>query len=269
MNETSSELVLVKPAEMMRAATDVAGVCKEIVTRTAIEIEKRKYVKIEGWQAIANSFGYTLSARNVEKVFDPTDDRFLGFKALGEVKRVSDGTVIATGEGFVGVDEHRWFGGEKEVWNKDKHKKELRVFLPAPEYSARAMAQTRAMSRAGRSAFAFVVVLMDTGLSTTPAEEIDPGDEPHGEEQPPRGVKPTATNNGGATRWQTYTCSYGTKGGPLRDRLLGELTEKNLSFLYGKFVTALDEKQVEALSNPDKLMREGLILWHKSGEDSN
>jgi hypothetical protein len=34
------------------------------------------------------------------------------------------------------------------------------------------MAQTRAMSRACRSAFGFVVTLMDAGLETTPAEEM-------------------------------------------------------------------------------------------------
>jgi hypothetical protein len=34
------------------------------------------------------------------------------------------------------------------------------------------MAQTRAMSRAARSAFAHVVTLMDAGLATTPAEEV-------------------------------------------------------------------------------------------------
>jgi len=42
-------------------------------------------------------------------------------------------------------------------------------------YAKRAMAQTRAMSRAGRSAFAYVVVLMGNDLSTTPAEEVPEG----------------------------------------------------------------------------------------------
>jgi hypothetical protein len=40
------------------------------------------------------------------------------------------------------------------------------------EYAQRAMAQTRAISRACRSAFAFVVTMMDAGLETTPAEEV-------------------------------------------------------------------------------------------------
>jgi hypothetical protein len=40
------------------------------------------------------------------------------------------------------------------------------------------MAQTRAMSRACRSAFGFVVTLMDAGLETTPAEEMTHVDAP-------------------------------------------------------------------------------------------
>jgi len=39
------------------------------------------------------------------------------------------------------------------------------------------MAQTRSISRACRSAFAHVVVMMQAGLETTPAEEVQ-GDEP-------------------------------------------------------------------------------------------
>jgi hypothetical protein len=41
-----------------------------------------------------------------------------------------------------------------------------------PDYAIRAMAQTRAISRACRSAFAHVVVMMNAGLETTPAEEM-------------------------------------------------------------------------------------------------
>ena len=59
---------------------------------------------------------------------------------------------LATAEGFVGDDEKTWASRN--------------------EFARRAMAQTRAISRACRSAFAFVVVMMDAGLETTPAEEM-------------------------------------------------------------------------------------------------
>jgi len=69
------------------------------------------------------------------------------------VVRVADGKLLVQAEGFVGDDEQTW--------------------AKRPMFARRAMAQTRAISRACRSAFAFVVTLMDAGLETTPAEEMD------------------------------------------------------------------------------------------------
>lgn len=142
--------------QLTRRASDAAGACKEIVTKTAIQIGPKKYVPVEGWQAIANSLGCVASARDVEMVEG-------GIRATGEVRRVDTGIVIATAEGFLGDDEPIWCGGT------DARGKEH----PArPLYARRAMAQTRSISRACRSAFAFIVTLMDAGLQTTPAEEM-------------------------------------------------------------------------------------------------
>jgi hypothetical protein len=142
-----SSVVLVKdnPTHLMRQATDVAGVCKEIVLKTACNIQGKKYVKCEGWMAIATAHGCIASSRGVQKVEG-------GFVAIGEIRRIHDGVVLSTAEGFVGRDEKRWSS--------------------ADEYACRAMAQTRAISRACRAAFAHVVVMMDAGLSTTPFEEV-------------------------------------------------------------------------------------------------
>lgn len=145
--------------QLYRQATDVAGVCGEIVKRTAQSIGGRKYVRVEGWQSIAVSYGCVAGARDVERVEG-------GVRALGEVRRMSDGQLISTAEGFVGDDEPTW--------------------AKRPEYARRAMAQTRAISRACRSAFAFVVTLIDSSLSTTPAEEVPDGgfsDSPAGPSQ--------------------------------------------------------------------------------------
>ncbi len=128
-----------------RQATEVASVCKEIVTRTAQNIQGRKYVRVEGWQSVANAFGCVASAKDVERTET-------GFRAIGQVRRMDTGAVICEAEGFVGDDERTW--------------------AKRDEYAKRAMAQTRAISRACRSAFAFVVTMMDAGLETTPAEEV-------------------------------------------------------------------------------------------------
>lgn len=167
MTEASAALAVIKEEKgtgaLFRQATDVAGVCGEIVKATAQQIGDRKYVKVEGWQSIAVTYGCIASSRDVERVPG-------GFRAIGEVRRMSDGVVLAVAEGFVGEDEPVWFGGK----GKDRNGKE-KIYERRAEYAIRAMAQTRAISRACRSAFAFVVTLIDKSLSTTPAEEVPDG----------------------------------------------------------------------------------------------
>lgn len=146
--------------DLYRASTDAAHLCKEIVVRTAMAIQGRKYVRVEGWQSLAIAHGCFASAGEVERINDPEGGS--GYRAIGKVIRASDGQVLTTAEGFVGDDEKTW--GKRDV------------------YAKRAMAQTRAISRACRSAFAHVVVMMDAGLETTPAEEVPrEGFEPQGE----------------------------------------------------------------------------------------
>ncbi|MGV0964168.1 MAG: hypothetical protein ACOYBT_09790 [Polynucleobacter sp.] len=155
-------LTVIEPAnnvDAYRASTDAASLCREIVVASAKNIQGRNYVCVEGWQAIAVAHGCAASARGVERVEG-------GIRAIGEVRRMSDGVVIAEAEGFVGEDEETWFGG-KNRWGKEQPKR--------ADYAIRAMAQTRAISRACRSAFAHVVVMMNAGLSTTPAEEVPMG----------------------------------------------------------------------------------------------
>lgn len=131
--------------EAYRQSTNAAHLCGEIVKATAQVIQGKRYVKVEGWQAIAIAHGCTASSRDVEVIEG-------GIRAMGEIRRMSDGFVIATAEGFVGDDEKMW--------------------ASRPMFARRAMAQTRAISRACRSAFAHVVVMIDKSLSTTPAEEM-------------------------------------------------------------------------------------------------
>ena len=132
----------------IRQATDVAGACRAIVKETCQRIGQKDYVRVEGWQAIAVAHGCVASARDVERLED-------GYRCIGEVKRMDNGQVISSAEGFLGNDEPMWAN--------------------RPTYAKRAMCQTRAISRACRSAFAHIVVLIDKSLSTTPAEEV-----PHG-----------------------------------------------------------------------------------------
>src|SRR5262249_12128988 len=140
-------------ADTYRMSIDAAQVCGDLVRMTARTIQGRKYVGAEGWQAIAAAHGCAASAGEVAKDED-------GVRAIGEVRRLSDGLISARGEGFVGKDEAVWYGGEIEVWSRQERRK-VKVLLPKrPDFAIRAMAQTRATTRACRTAFAHVVVLI-------------------------------------------------------------------------------------------------------------
>lgn len=219
---TTTPIQLPATAELYRQATDVAGVCKEIVLKTAMEIQGRSYVKVEGWQSIATAHGCTASARDVEVI--PGE----GVRAIGEIRRMSDGTVIATAEGFVGEDEPTWFGGEIQTRNGPK------TLPKRPLYAIRAMAQTRAISRACRTAFAHVVVLMNANLSTIPAEEVPSDGFP--EAQEPRQGRSKAAKDTEApigtpvaavpADWRDAVIHFGKNKG----RRLGDLDQRSLAW---------------------------------------
>ena len=139
------------PQQVMTLVGQVARATKELVGNAVINLQGKKYIRVEGWQAIAAAHGCTVTAETVR-------EEGTGIAAIATVKRLRDGAVLGQAEGYVGAD---------EVWAK------------RPMYARRAMAQTRAISRACRNAFAHVVVAMNsdhgTGFETTPAEEVPEG----------------------------------------------------------------------------------------------
>lgn len=169
---------------LFRQATDVAHVCREIVLKCVIEISGRRYVKVEGWMAISVAHGCIASIAKVENL--PGE----GVRAIAEVRRISDGAILATAEGFVGMDEPDWYGGTVTRWNKwASPPREMEMKLEKrSDHAIRAMAQTRGISRVLRAGFSHVVVLIDHKLSTVPAEEIanpDAMDQDHDERKAP------------------------------------------------------------------------------------
>lgn len=173
MKESSgNELALAGPetTALFRQATDVAGLCKKLAIEKAITIGGRRYLPVEVWMTIATAHGFMPSVKSVEVIPE------VGIKAVAEIKRMSDGMVMASAEGFVGIDETTWFGG-KGYRYVNRVEKEVEI-KPRAQYAIRSMAQTRAVSRVCRTVFAHVVVLMDADLQTVPAEEMTTDDEP-------------------------------------------------------------------------------------------
>lgn len=255
IQKATSELALaVKPAEQMRLATDVAGVCAEIVKKTALKIRGRQYVRVEGWQSIATAHGCIAGSRDVEQTET-------GIVAIGEVRRADTGTLIAQAEGFVGDDEPMWANRS--------------------EYARRAMAQTRAISRACRSAFAHVVVLIDSNLSTTPAEEMPE------EEHEPAFAKPGGSfsqpsegsfkqdSRAALFREETLPAKKPSAPadwrevgvaakGPSEGMALGELSEDKLEFLFSNWIPArLGKAASREITPAERAMIDGVMEWKR------
>ena len=235
---------------LFRQATDVAGVCKEIVVKTACEIDGRRYVKVEGWSAIAVAHGCIATVRSVTE-----DDK--GVKAIAEIRRQSDGAVLTTAEGSVGKDEPVWYGGKMMCWNKIKRIREEKDMPKRADFAIRAMAQTRAISRACRTAFSHVVVLMKEGLETTPAEEVIDADTEIVENEPKKNeaashpdLEPKQFTKdlfiGG--KWKEVTIHFGTS---YKGKKLGELSKAQLD---GWMKWQPKEYQGK-ISDDDKLLR--------------
>lgn len=245
------------PAEQHRLSTDVAGLCKEMVLKKAIVIGKRKYVPVECWMAIATAHGCVASSRAVERV-EGIGDMSGGFRATGEIRKISDGSLVAQAEGFVGEDEPLWFGGELNQQNQQTRKWEKKTLEKRPDFAIRAMAQTRAISRACRSAFAHVVVMMNANLETTPAEEVasDESDIDQRTVTPANDGKAPPVPPPEPRDWRDEVCTYGKTTGPLRGKKLGDLSPNNLEFMYQKFVVSGQEVEAK-----DRGMAAALKVW--------
>lgn len=144
----------------------------DIVSQTAKELGGRKFLQVEAWQAIASAHNCFASIESVTKEPDG------GYSAVAVIKEATTGMELTRAEGYVGPDEPVWFGGVIRGRKLPKR----------ADFAIRAMAQTRAISRACRSAFAYVVVMINnahkTNFATTPAEEMVPDDAVEGDVEP-------------------------------------------------------------------------------------
>lgn len=238
MNPPNTQLATIAPAELVRQATDIAGVCRQIVLKSSMEIQGRKFVKVEGWMSLATAHGCIASARDVERVEG-------GYRAIGEIRRMSDGVILSSAEGFVGEDEPVWFGGPGRKFNKRTKQWEDIVHPKRPDYAIRSMCSTRAISKVCRTAFAHVIVMMDAGLSTTPADEVPEGgfdNDEHGQNDHTtrqRADEREEASDAAATvgNWKTVEVHFGKNKG----KKLAELSAKTVLWYRDAMVERRDD----------------------------
>ena len=144
--------------QAVRVANALAPVLKD--QKLAPEIRGKRYVMVEGWTLLGNMLGVfprtvwthrmvETRTRGFTQEGDPAEQTFDGWEACVEAVTYS-GAVVGRAEAEVTRAESRW--------------------ADADDYALRAMAQTRATSRAMRGPLGFVVKL--AGMEATAFEEM-------------------------------------------------------------------------------------------------
>jgi hypothetical protein len=117
----------------------------------------KPHLEVEAWQTIGRFNGFLTDIIWTRPVVE--GGAKVGYEARAELVRIDDGTHVIGAEACCFFDEEieRKDGTTYKRWDDD--------------YAVRSMAQTRAQSKLGRMAFAWVAVL--AGYSGTPAEEME------------------------------------------------------------------------------------------------
>ena len=235
----SNELVTQNEAALeMQRTNNVADVCRGIVRKTVKKIQGKDYVQVEGWQSIATAHGCVAGSDAPVYLSDVPEK---GYQARGYITHIATGNVISTAYGFVGDDEVQWAN--------------------RPAYARQAMAQTRAISRACRSAFAHVVVMMDDNLQVTPAEEVpDEGFNnikynPSNAQQHAKDIMANVADG----HWAGVVIPFGKN----KDKRLGELSPKSVNWYFENYQPREYPEGSGKFSDRDVELRNALNSWGK------
>ena len=156
----------------------ITALAPQVQAHHLMVVEGHSYVKVAGGIALAEALGYAISVGSVS--LDKESDEHPIYISTATLTDRTTGTVIATAEGYLGLDEKRW--------------------KFAALYARRSMCQTRAVAKLCRVNFGAMYVMLGA-TSDTPAEEIP---ERNSEQQPaysaPRQALPAARPTAAAPR---------------------------------------------------------------------
>lgn len=233
----SNEISIQNEAALeMQRTNNVADVCRDIVRKTVKNIHGKDYVQVEGWQSIATAHGCVAGSDAPVYLKDVPEK---GYQARGYITHIATGKVISTAYGFVGDDEVAWAN--------------------RPAYARQAMAQTRAISRACRSAFAHVVVMMDDNLQVTPAEEVPEGGFSKSNYNPTSAKEHSKdiVANVADGHWAGVVVPFGKN----KDKRLGELSPNSLKWYFENYQPREYPEGSGKFSDRDIELRTALNTW--------
>lgn len=137
------------PQRLVSRASEIAKALKPVIEQNnlCVTIQGSKHVTCEGWTTL----GAMLGVYSQEKEVIAHDDGT--FEAHVELISAKTGEVVGRGSAVCGIDEPRW--------------------AKMPKYARRSMAITRAIVRAFKNTFSWIIKL--SGYDPTPFEEVDDG----------------------------------------------------------------------------------------------
>ena len=148
------------PDELIAEGRIQANALMKVVKEAGLSVElggTKAHLLAEAWQTIGRFNGYLTDIVWTRPIVEGGEK--VGYEARAELVRIDDGAHVIGAEACCFFNEviERKDGTTFNRWDDD--------------YAVRSMAQTRAQSKLGRMAFAWVAVL--AGYSGTPAEEMD------------------------------------------------------------------------------------------------
>lgn len=181
---------IANPREIARQTEEAAAVLKEFVEKHQLARDMgkgKKHLENPAWQYALHIYGLSASSPHVE---DCTDLRSgaAGFKAMGVVKVISTGQIIAEAWASCFDDEANWDDRPKYEGYGDQRKEVGKVRVPS--FQLQSMAQTRATSKAASEILKFLVV--EAGYSPTPADDMTGKEDDratNGKQQPAKAAK--------------------------------------------------------------------------------
>lgn len=144
---TKLSLFDMEPKEQIAKATEMANALADVIEKQKLysNIQGKKYVKVEGWELLGAFLGILPRESSVVRYEDGS------YEARVDLIRTANGCVVGGASAVCGVDEKRWKG--------------------ADEFARRSMAVTRAVGKAYRCSFSWILTL--SGYDPTPAEELE------------------------------------------------------------------------------------------------
>lgn len=138
------------PATVIRRAKEVSKLLADIVTKCKlyVVVNGNKYVFVTGWNIMLSMLGIVAKPIINEGVIRKDE---ISYRCLVELSSAKSGNVIGSGWGFCSSKEPR---RSKDI-----------------EHCIQSMAQTRALGKAARLSFAWIMKL--AGYEPTPAEEME------------------------------------------------------------------------------------------------